>query len=74
MFRGTLVADFLEWAAGGLVVGGIYGYVVAEVFNRVFRPPQPRDVVWVANRDAYRGAIFLGLVALAGHALRAIFY
>lgn len=72
-FRGPVFADMLAWATGGLVAGGVFGYVTAEIFNRLKQPTTPKDPVWVGNRDAYRGAVFFGLVALSGHALRAIF-
>lgn len=52
----------------------MYGYAVAEAYNKIAQPHEPRDSVWIGNRDAYRGAIFFFLVALTGHAVRAIFY
>lgn len=72
-FRGPLFLDCLAWAAGGLVAGGMLGYVTAELFNLIKRPAEPKDAVWVGNRDAYRGAVFFCVVAACGHLLRAIF-
>jgi hypothetical protein len=72
-FRGQLVADLLAWSGGGLVLGGMFGYGFAETWNRIKKPLEPVDPVWVGNRDAYRGALFAFVVAACGHALRAIF-
>ncbi len=72
-FKGEPVLDLLAWSAAGLVFGGMFGYGFAELWNRIKEPGEPKDPVWVGNRDAYRGALFAFVVALCGHLLRAIF-
>lgn len=71
-FKGHLITDLLAWAGGGFLVGGMFGYGFATIWNRITDPAEPRDPVWVGNRDAYRGAIFALTVAACGHMLRAI--
>jgi hypothetical protein len=72
-FEGPLIPDLLQWAGGGLLAGGVFGFLVAEVFSRLYRRLSLEEILRVANRDAYRGAVFFGLVGLVGHLLRAIF-
>jgi hypothetical protein len=74
VFKGNLFTDLLAWGGAGLLIGGAYGYLVTEAYNRWRQPKDPKDPVWVGNRDAYRGAVFFGLVAATGHLLRTIFY
>lgn len=71
-FKGQLVFDLLGWATAGFLLGGMIGYGIAESANYLLQPAEPKDPVWVGNRDAFRGAIFLFVVCGCGHLLRAI--
>jgi hypothetical protein len=72
-FEDHFFLDLWHWGAGGFLAGGVIGFVTAEIAKLLGRQLQLKEVLQVANRDAYRGAVFFGLVAVVGHALRAIF-